>query len=226
MSQGTRPCIRNHQLQMPGLVKSSTKPINHVVMHPMMRLLLIPVAWLALSGGVLGQESEGGWPERPVRLVVPFPAGSSTDIVSRIIAQKLAPRLRQQVVIENRAGASGNIGAETVARAAPDGYTIGIATASTHAVAASLSAKLSYDPIADFAPVGMIASRTLCARRFSGIAGAQSVRARRARQGEAGDAHLRLGGRSEFLLTSPPRCSRAWRAWTFFMSPTRAPHNR
>jgi tripartite-type tricarboxylate transporter receptor subunit TctC len=169
MSQGTRPCIRNHQLQMPGLVKSSTKPINHVVMHPMMRLLLIPVAWLALSGGVLGQESEGGWPERPVRLVVPFPAGSSTDIVSRIIAQKLAPRLRQQVVIENRAGASGNIGAETVARAAPDGYTIGIATASTHAVAASLSAKLPYDPIADFAPVGMIASQPYVLVVFPGL---------------------------------------------------------
>jgi tripartite-type tricarboxylate transporter receptor subunit TctC len=92
-------------------------------------------------------------------LVVPFPAGSSTDIIARILAQKLSPRLGQQIVIENRAGASGNIGADTVAKAAPDGYTIGIATASTHAVAASLSPNLPYDPIRDFAPVGMIGSQ-------------------------------------------------------------------
>jgi tripartite-type tricarboxylate transporter receptor subunit TctC len=92
-------------------------------------------------------------------LVVPFPAGSSTDIIARIVAQKLSPRLGQQVVIENRAGASGNIGADAVAKAAPDGYTIGIATASTHAVAASLSPNLPYDPIRDFAPVGMIGSQ-------------------------------------------------------------------
>jgi len=87
---------------------------------------------------------------------VPFPAGSSTDIVARILAQRLSARLGQQVVIDNRGGASGNIGADAVAKAAPDGTTIGIATASTHAVAASLSVKLPYDPIKDFAPVGMI----------------------------------------------------------------------
>ncbi len=92
-------------------------------------------------------------------MVVPFPAGSSTDIIARIVAQKLSHRLGQQIVIENRAGASGNIGADAVAKAAPDGYTIGIATASTHAVAASLSANLPYDPIKDFAPVAMIGSQ-------------------------------------------------------------------
>jgi tripartite-type tricarboxylate transporter receptor subunit TctC len=143
----------------------------------MMRLPAILSAWLALSvgapaqpvGPALAQDSEGGWPERPMRLVVPFPAGSSTDIIARIIAQKLAPRLGQQVVIENRAGASGNIGAETVAKAPPDGYTIGIATASTHAVAASLSAKLPYDPIADFAPVGLIGSQPYVLVVFPGL---------------------------------------------------------
>jgi tripartite-type tricarboxylate transporter receptor subunit TctC len=92
-------------------------------------------------------------------LVVPFPAGSSTDIIARIVAQKLSHRLGQQVVIENRAGASGNIGADAVAKAAPDGYTMGIATTSTHAVAASLSTSLPYDPIKDFAPVAMIGSQ-------------------------------------------------------------------
>jgi tripartite-type tricarboxylate transporter receptor subunit TctC len=134
----------------------------------MIRLLAILLAWLALPAA-LAQDGEGGWPVRPLRLVVPFPAGSSTDIVARIIAQKLAPRLGQQVVIENRAGASGNIGAEMVAKAAPDGYTIGIATASTHAVAASLSANLPYDPIADFAPVGMIGSQPYVLVVFPGL---------------------------------------------------------
>jgi tripartite-type tricarboxylate transporter receptor subunit TctC len=107
----------------------------------------------------MAETGEDGWPQRPLRLVVPFPAGSSTDIIARIVAQKLSHRLGQQIVIENRAGASGNIGADTVAKATPDGYTIGIATASTHAVAASLSPNLPYDPIRDFAPVAMIGSQ-------------------------------------------------------------------
>jgi tripartite-type tricarboxylate transporter receptor subunit TctC len=107
----------------------------------------------------MAETGEDGWPQRPLRLVVPFPAGSSTDIIARIVAQKLSHRLGQQIVIENRAGASGNIGADAVAKATPDGYTIGIATASTHAVAASLSPNLPYDPIRDFAPVAMIGSQ-------------------------------------------------------------------
>src|SRR5262249_16418158 len=86
-------------------------------------------------------------------------AGASTDIVARIVAQKLVTTLGQQIVIENRAGASGNIGAEAVAKAAPDGYTIGIATASTHAVAAMLNANLPYDPLNDFAAVAMLGSQ-------------------------------------------------------------------
>jgi tripartite-type tricarboxylate transporter receptor subunit TctC len=92
-------------------------------------------------------------------LIVPFPAGASTDILARILAQTLSQRLGQQIVIENRAGASGNIGADAIAKAPPDGYTIGIATASTHAVAASLAANLPYDPIKDFAPVAMLGSQ-------------------------------------------------------------------
>ena len=116
----------------------------------MPRLLCCILVWVALTASAAAQGGEVGWPQRAIRLVVPFPAGSSTDIVARIVAQKLAVGLGQQLVIENRAGASGNIGAEVVARAAPDGYTIGIATASTHAVAASLSAALPYDPLKDF----------------------------------------------------------------------------
>jgi tripartite-type tricarboxylate transporter receptor subunit TctC len=125
----------------------------------MIRLLSIALASAVIATSAIAETGGDGWPERPLRLVVPFPAGSSTDIVARIVAQKLSHRLGQQVVIENRAGASGNIGADAVAKAAPDGYTIGIATASTHAVAASLSPNLPYDPIRDFAPVGMIGSQ-------------------------------------------------------------------
>jgi tripartite-type tricarboxylate transporter receptor subunit TctC len=124
----------------------------------MIRLLSIALASAVIATAAIAA-GEDGWPERPLRLVVPFPAGSSTDIIARIVAQKLSHRLGQQIVIENRAGASGNIGADAVAKAAPDGYTIGIATASTHAVAASLSPNLPYDPIRDFAPVAMIGSQ-------------------------------------------------------------------
>ena len=125
----------------------------------MIRLLSIALASAVIATSAIAEAGEDGWPERPLRLVVPFPAGSSTDIIARIVAQKLSHRLGQQVVIENRAGASGNIGADAVAKAAPDGYTIGIATASTHAVATSLSPNLPYDPIRDFAPVAMIGSQ-------------------------------------------------------------------
>ena len=125
----------------------------------MIRLLSILLASAVAVAAAMAETGEDGWPERPLRLVVPFPAGSSTDIIARIVAQKLSHRLGQQMVIENRAGASGNIGADAVAKAAPDGYTMGIATASTHAVAASLSPNLPYDPIRDFAPVAMIGSQ-------------------------------------------------------------------
>jgi tripartite-type tricarboxylate transporter receptor subunit TctC len=121
-----------------------------------LRLLSVAFACMMAAGAALAQTGDAAWPDRPLTLIVPFPAGSSTDIVGRILAQRLGARLGQQVVIDNRAGASGNIGADAVAKAAPDGYTLGIATASTHALAASLSANLPYDPIKDFTPVGII----------------------------------------------------------------------
>jgi tripartite-type tricarboxylate transporter receptor subunit TctC len=129
---------------------------------------------------------------------VPFPAGSSTDIVARIVAQKLGLGLGQQVVIENRPGASGNIGAEGVARAAPDGYTIGIATASTHAVAASLSVALPYDPVKDFAPIGMIGDQpyvlvvhpALAVNTLTDLIGLAKAKPRALNYGSAGVASL------------------------------------
>ncbi|MCC6781146.1 MAG: tripartite tricarboxylate transporter substrate binding protein [Hyphomicrobiales bacterium] len=130
------------------------------------RLIMLAVVLAATDAHA---QTNDGWPDRPIRLIVPFPAGSSTDIVARIVAQKLSPKLGQQVVVENRAGASGNIGADAVAKAAPDGYTIGIATASTHGVAASLSTALPYDPIKDFTPVGMIGSQPYVLVLYPGI---------------------------------------------------------
>jgi tripartite-type tricarboxylate transporter receptor subunit TctC len=126
----------------------------------MLRLasIVLAAALLAASAAV-AQASDTDWPQRPIRLIVPFPAGASTDIIARIVGQKLSQGLGQQIVIENRAGASGNIGADAIAKAAPDGYTIGLATASTHAVAASLNPNLPYDPIKDFAPVTMLGSQ-------------------------------------------------------------------
>jgi tripartite-type tricarboxylate transporter receptor subunit TctC len=136
---------------------------------PMMRLLSMVSALVLAAGAAAAQTGDATWPDRPVRLIVPFPAGSSTDIISRILAQRLSARLGQQVVIDNRVGASGNLGADAVAKAAPDGYTIGIATASTHAVALSLSPNLPYDPIKDFAPVGMIGSAPYVLAVYPGL---------------------------------------------------------
>jgi tripartite-type tricarboxylate transporter receptor subunit TctC len=102
-------------------------------------------------------------------LIVPFTAGSSSDIVARIVAQKLGERLKQRVFVENRVGASGNLGSEAVARAEPDGYTMGLANASTHAVAPSLSSRLGYDPVRDFAPVSMLGSSPFVLSVFPGL---------------------------------------------------------
>jgi tripartite-type tricarboxylate transporter receptor subunit TctC len=97
------------------------------------------------------------YPAKPIRVMVPFPPGGSTDIVARIVAQKLSSQIGQQLVIENRGGAGGTLGTATVAKASPDGYFLTIATTSTHVVAPSVYAKLDYDPIKDFAPISLVA---------------------------------------------------------------------
>jgi tripartite-type tricarboxylate transporter receptor subunit TctC len=111
-----------------------------------------------LTAGVTCAQSGDAWPNRPVRFIVPFPAGGSTDTVARLVGQLLSTRLGQQFVIENRVGASGNLGTEVVARAAPDGYTIGLATTTTHALAPLFFKNLPFDPLKDFAPVSMLGS--------------------------------------------------------------------
>ena len=99
-----------------------------------------------------------GWPAKPLRMIVPFPAGGGTDLVARAAASKLSDALGQPVVVENRPGAGGTIGASAVANAAPDGYTIGVATSSTHPGALALLKDVPYDPVKSFAPITQIAS--------------------------------------------------------------------
>jgi tripartite-type tricarboxylate transporter receptor subunit TctC len=96
------------------------------------------------------------YPARPLKLLVPFGAGTTTDTVARIIAESLARSLGQSVVVENKAGAGGTIGTELVARAPADGYTLVMGTVGTHAINKALYRKLGYDPVSDFAPLGLI----------------------------------------------------------------------
>ena len=98
------------------------------------------------------------YPNKPVRLIVAFPPGGSTDIIARLVAQRLSERLGQQVIIDNRGGAGGTIGTELAARANPDGYTLTMGTTSTHVIAPAAYPKLTYDPIKDFAPITLVAS--------------------------------------------------------------------
>ncbi len=100
--------------------------------------------------------AEPAFPSRPVRFVVAFPPGTTTDVVARIVALRVGDRLGQPIVVDNRSGASGTIGVETVARAAPDGYTWGLGTTTTHALAYILNPRLGYDPVKDFAPVALL----------------------------------------------------------------------
>ncbi len=112
---------------------------------------------LALALCIPAQVLAQAWPAKPVRLIVPFPPGGSTDLVARIVAQKVSERLGQSLVVENRGGAGGTVGTEAAAKAPKDGYTLTVASTSTHVVAPSVYLKLGYDPVKDFAPVSLIA---------------------------------------------------------------------
>jgi len=102
--------------------------------------------------------SAAQYPSRPIHLVVPFSAGGTTDLLARIIAQKLGESFNVPVIVDNRPGAGGNIGSDTVAKAAPDGYTLVLGTVGTHAINASVYKKMPYDPSKDFAPISLVAT--------------------------------------------------------------------
>ena len=115
----------------------------------------LPVALMMLfaASPLLAQN----YPARPIRMIVPFSPGGATDVPARIVAQRLSEALGQQVIIDNRPGAGSMLGAEAVAKASPDGYTL-LLTATTHVISASLYTKLPYDAVRDFAPVMLIGS--------------------------------------------------------------------
>lgn len=114
----------------------------------------------ALAAFALGAAAQA-YPTKPVRIVNPFAAGGATDQLARLMAQKLGELWGQSVVVENRPGASGAIGLEAVAKSAPDGYTLAIATQTTHAANPALFSKLAYDPVRDFAPLTLAGSTPL-----------------------------------------------------------------
>lgn len=111
-------------------------------------------AMLALAAAAAGAQD---WPSKPVRVIVPFPAGGATDLVARMVTQKLTENLGQQFFIENRGGAGGLVGSEVAAKATPDGYTLVVGTSGTHAINFSLYSNPSYDPVKDFIAVTRLA---------------------------------------------------------------------
>jgi tripartite-type tricarboxylate transporter receptor subunit TctC len=127
--------------------------MNQKLSQYVLRFLM---AALLLSTSLISH-AQSEYPNKPIRLIIGFPAGGSTDIVGRVVAQKLGERLGQTIVVENRGGAGGTIGTDAAAKAAPDGYTLTLGTTSTMAVAPGAYSKLDYDPIKSFAPISLVA---------------------------------------------------------------------
>ena len=127
----------------------------------MQRRFLATALAVALSTG-LGLAPASGWaqayPNKPIRLIVPFPAGGATDILARTLSQKFGEKIGQSVVVENRPGAGGTIGADAASKAAPDGYTLLLATSSTHSIGPAINPKIPYNAEADFTPLAYVAS--------------------------------------------------------------------
>jgi len=124
---------------------------------PNRRSALISCALSAIVFAAIPAAAQTSWPTKPVRIVVPFAPGGTTDILARAVAPELSKALGQQFIVENRAGAGGNIGADLVAKSAPDGYTVLMGTVGTHGINKALYTRLAYDPQKDFAPITLVA---------------------------------------------------------------------
>src|SRR5271170_5413474 len=122
-------------------------------------LMIVMVAALAAGNAAAQAPAADAYPARPVRFIVGFPPGGSADLVSRIVANSLSPSLGQSVVVENRSGAAGNIGADLIAKAPPDGYAIGLVTVASHGINPSLYRELPFDPLRDFSPITLVCTQ-------------------------------------------------------------------
>ena len=123
----------------------------------MLPQFLLGTIWALVFGFVCAGATAQSFPSKPVRIIITFPAGGTSDILTRTMAPKLAETLGQQVLVDNRPGASGIIASELAARAAPDGHTLIMGYVGTHAINVSLFSKLSYDPVRDFTPIALVA---------------------------------------------------------------------
>lgn len=124
------------------------------MMMPRRSALLLASALLCT-----GALAQADFPSRPIKLVVPYPPGGSADLIGRMVAEKMTQSLGQPVVVDNKGGASGSIGSDFVSRAAPDGYTVGVAISDTHAINPAVMPQLPYDPQKDFVPVSLMATQ-------------------------------------------------------------------
>ena len=132
-------------------------PSRHRIAPMILRLALLALSLIVISTG----SNADDFPNRPLRLIVPFAAGGGNDTVARLVGQSLATRLGQPVVVDNRPGAGGVVGAEAAAKAAPDGYTLFLGGVGSHAINPNLHNDLPYDAIRDFAPISLLASAPL-----------------------------------------------------------------
>jgi tripartite-type tricarboxylate transporter receptor subunit TctC len=164
---------------------------------PMARVFLV----LALAFASLGDEARAAWPERTITIIVPFPAGGPSDLLGRLLAAELAPKLGQNVIVENHIGAVGNIGIAAGARAEPDGYTLVVVT-NVVLINPSVS-KVAYDPLKDFAPIAYLgaAPNVIITRPATGITGIADLIARaKADPGKLNFASPGLGSVSQLAV--------------------------
>jgi tripartite-type tricarboxylate transporter receptor subunit TctC len=153
-------CFPGNWLQNSGSPRKDHQKGGNRAMASVIRMIvLLALGWAATAPAPVLAAAADAYPTRPVMMIVPYPAGGATDIIGRVLAEKLSERLGQQVVVDNRAGAEGNLGAATAARADPDGYTLLMGALTSHSINATLQqATANFDLEKDFAPISIVGS--------------------------------------------------------------------